>query len=98
MCRSRFPRRPPNVGGGLDAPRALLPALLAVAPVMWASQDATVPLTDAEAGPIALGSPLLVATGCRASRSVKRSKEGAGNDTTVPCGSPVLGKSYDRQR
>src|SRR5229473_1810817 len=41
MCRSRFPRRPPNVGGGLDAPRALLPALLAVAPVMWASQDAS---------------------------------------------------------
>jgi hypothetical protein len=73
MCRSRFPRRPPNVGGGLDAPRALLPALLAVAPVMWASQDAKLPRTDAESGPMALGSLCSVATGCRASRSVKRS-------------------------
>src|SRR5260370_15629221 len=75
MCRSRFPRRPPNVGGGLDAPRTLLPALLAVAPVMWAVQDAKLPRTDAESGPMALGSLCSVATGCRASRSVKRSNE-----------------------
>jgi hypothetical protein len=60
---------------GLDAPRALLPALLAVAPVMWASQDAKLPRTDAESGPMALGSLCSVATGCRASRSVKCSDE-----------------------
>jgi hypothetical protein len=77
MCRSRFPRRPPNVSGGLDAPRALLPALLAVAPVMWASEDAKLPRTDAESGPMALGNLRSVATGCRASRAVKRS-EGSG--------------------
>jgi hypothetical protein len=59
MCRSRFLRRPPNVGGGLDAPRALLPARLAVAPVMWASQDAKLPRTDAGSGSNGLGQPLL---------------------------------------
>jgi copper chaperone len=42
---------------------------------MWAGQDATVPRTDAESGPIALGSLCSVATGCRGSRSVKRSDE-----------------------
>src|SRR5258708_29936890 len=78
MCRSRFPRRPPTFGGGLKAPRALLPALLAVAPVMWASQDAKLRRTDAKSGPMALGSLCSVATGCRASRSVKRSEEQRG--------------------
>src|SRR5260370_39945461 len=73
MCRSRLPQGPPNLGGGLDPRPALLPALLAVAPVIWASQDAKPPRTDTESGPMALGSPCSVATGCRASRSVKRS-------------------------
>src|SRR5260370_24955472 len=80
MSRSSCPRRPPDVGGGLDAAHALLPALLAVAPVMWASQDAKLPRTHAESGPMALGSLCSVATGCRASRSVKRS------DVRLPTG------------
>ena len=58
---------------GLDAPRALLPALLAVAPVMWASQDATVPRTDAEAGPISLGSLCWSQPAAGGSRSAKPS-------------------------
>jgi hypothetical protein len=61
--RSRRPRSTVHASrgvrqtsAGLGAAR-LLPALLAVAPVMWATQNATVPRTDAESGPIALGSP-----------------------------------------
>jgi hypothetical protein len=41
--------------------RTLLPALLAVAPVMWASRSATVPRTDAESGPTAMGNLCSVA-------------------------------------
>ena len=40
---------------------------------MWASQVATVPRTDAEFCPIALGSLCGFATRCRGSRWVKRS-------------------------
>jgi hypothetical protein len=65
-CRSRFPRRPPERRRGSRRSTCLPPALLAVAPVMWASQDATVLRMDAESGPIALGSLCLVATRCRA--------------------------------
>jgi hypothetical protein len=49
----------------------LRPALLAVAPVMWASHGGTVPRTHAESGPIALGSLCSVATGGRGSHSAK---------------------------
>jgi hypothetical protein len=47
---------------------------------MGANQDLTLPRADAESGPIALGSLCSVATGCRGSRSVKRSNEGYAPD------------------
>jgi hypothetical protein len=60
-CRSRHSRPAvhnsrgvgQNVGGGLIAPRALPPALPAVAPVMWAN-PATILRTETKSGPIAL--------------------------------------------
>jgi hypothetical protein len=98
--RSRTRRRPVGVGvlnvpftlpaaaakrrRGSRRSTCLLSALLAVAPVMWASQDAKLPRTDAESGPMALGSLCSVATGCRASRSVKRSEGREAGDPIRP--------------
>jgi hypothetical protein len=83
--RSRRPRRAvhasrgvrQDVGGGLVAPRALLPALLAVKPDMWASQDATVLRTDAESRPIALGSLCPGRSGCSADRQCQTRTPGS---------------------
>jgi hypothetical protein len=71
-----LPAASAKTSAGVSPLHVLLPpALLAVAPVMWASQDATVLRTDAEPGPIALGKLCSLATGCQGSRSVKRSDE-----------------------
>jgi hypothetical protein len=104
LCRSRRPRSAVHTSRGVRQTSAgvstlhvlKLPALLAVAPVMWASQDARVQRTDAESGPSALGSLCSVATDCRGSRSVKRSKKEvrphAGDSSAVQAAYPRLSR------